>query len=176
MQSNRALELGTGLFVALGFAALFFLTTQLPASGLRWGSDSGYQLTAKFENVGDLKEGSPVSMAGVNIGRVASIGFDPVDFRAVVTMRIDPRFDKIPDDSDASIQTQGLLGGKFVGIGPGGSETFLGDGGRIEFTQSAIVLESLINKFFANFASRGRDGEGTDRASGPAAAPPADGK
>jgi phospholipid/cholesterol/gamma-HCH transport system substrate-binding protein len=176
MQTQRALELGTGLFVALGFAALFFLTTQLPASGLRWGSDGGYRLTAKFDNVGDLKEGSPVSMAGVRIGRVASIGFDPADFRAVVTMRIDPKFDKIPDDSDASIQTQGLLGGKFVGIGPGGSETFLADGGRIEFTQSAIVLESLINKFFANFASRGRDGEGTDGASGPAAAPPADGK
>ena len=63
----------------------------------------------------------------------------------------------ISDDSDASIQTQGLLGGKYVGISAGGSEVSLKEGGRIEFTQSAIVLESLVNKFFANFASKGSD-------------------
>jgi phospholipid/cholesterol/gamma-HCH transport system substrate-binding protein len=157
MPANRTLEVGTGLFVALGFTALFFLTTQLPGSGLRWGNETGYVVTAKFDNVGDLREGSPVAMAGVRIGRVSQVGFDPDDFRAVVTLRIDPKYDRIPEDSDASIQTQGLLGGKFVGIGPGGSETYLKDGGQIEFTQSAIVLESLINKFFANFASRGND-------------------
>jgi phospholipid/cholesterol/gamma-HCH transport system substrate-binding protein len=76
----------------------------------------------------------------------------------VATLRIDPQFDRIPDDSDASVQTQGLLGGKYIGIGPGGSDTFLKDGGQIEFTQSAIVLESLVNKFFANFASKGSEG------------------
>lgn len=157
MRPNRALEIGTGLFVLLGFAALFFLTTQLPGSGMQWGSPQGYRVTAKFDNVGDLKTGSPVSMAGVRIGRVESVEFDPGDFRAVVTLRIEPRYDRIPEDSDASIQTQGLLGGKYVGIGPGGSDTFLADGGRIEFTQSAIVLESLVNKFFANFASKDKD-------------------
>jgi phospholipid/cholesterol/gamma-HCH transport system substrate-binding protein len=162
MRPNRALEIGTGLFVLLGFAALFFLTTQLPGSGLSLGSETGYRVTAKFDNVGDLKSGSPVSMAGVTIGRVQAVGFDADDFRAVVTMRIDPQFDRIPEDSDASIQTQGLLGGKYVGIGPGGSETYLKDGGQIEFTQSAIVLESLVNKFFANFASRGKDGDSSN--------------
>jgi phospholipid/cholesterol/gamma-HCH transport system substrate-binding protein len=154
MRPNRALEIGTGLFVLLGFAALFFLTTQLPGSGLSLGGESGYRLTAKFDNVGDLKTGSPVSMAGVTIGRVEAVDFD-----------------RIPEDSDASIQTQGLLGGKYVGIGPGGSETYLKDGGQIEFTQSAIVLESLVNKFFANFASRGsNDGGGSQNGSadGPA--------
>ena len=157
MQSNRALDIGTGLFVLLGFSALFFLTTQLPASGVQWGGPEGYRVTAKFDNVGDLKPGSPVAMAGVRIGRVETVGFDPEDFRAVVTLRIEKQFDRIPEDSDASIQTQGLLGGKFVGIGPGGSETFLKEGGRIDFTQSAIVLENLVNKFFANFAGRGSD-------------------
>lgn len=157
MKPQRSLEIGTGLFVLLGFAALFFLTTQLPGSGLAVGGDGGYRVTARFDNVGDLKSGSPVSMAGVNIGRVEQIQFDPTDYRAVVTLRIQPQFDRIPDDSDASIQTQGLLGGKYVGIGPGGSETFLKEGGRIEFTQSAIVLESLVNKFFANFASKGSE-------------------
>ena len=121
------------------------------------GGVDGYRVIARFDNVGDLKVGSAVSMAGVTIGRVESIGFDPSDFRAVVALRIDRKYDKIPDDSDASIQTQGLLGGKYVGISAGGSEVSLKEGGRIEFTQSAIVLESLVNKFFANFASKGSD-------------------
>jgi phospholipid/cholesterol/gamma-HCH transport system substrate-binding protein len=166
MKPQRSLEIGTGLFVLLGFAALFFLTTQLPGSGLTVGGDSGYRVTARFDNIGDLKGGSPVSMAGVRIGRVESVTFDSNDYRAVVTLRIDPQFDRIPDDSDASIQTQGLLGGKYVGIGPGGSDTFLKDGSQIEFTQSAIVLESLVNKFFANFASRGSEGEGAAKEGG----------
>ncbi|MFZ9708876.1 MAG: outer membrane lipid asymmetry maintenance protein MlaD [Steroidobacteraceae bacterium] len=164
MKPQRSLEIGTGLFVLLGFAALFFLTTQLPGSGLSVGGESGYRVTARFDNIGDLKTGSPVSMAGVRIGRVETIAFDPSDYRAVVTLQIDSQFDRIPEDSDASIQTQGLLGGKYVGIGPGGSETFLQEGGQIEFTQSAIVLESLVNKFFANFASRGSDGASKDAA------------
>jgi phospholipid/cholesterol/gamma-HCH transport system substrate-binding protein len=159
MRSTRTLEIGTGLFVLLGFAALFFLTTQLPGSGLKLGgAKTGYRVTAEFDNVGDLKAGSPVSMAGVRIGEVESIGFDPRSYKAVAKLRIDNQFNQIPEDSDASIQTQGLLGGKYVGIGPGGSETYLKDGSRIEFTQSAIVLESLVNKFFAGFASGDRGG------------------
>ena len=162
MKPQRSLEVGTGLFVLLGFAALFFLTTQLPGSGLQFGADSGYRVTAKFDNIGDLKAGSPVSMAGVRIGRVEAVSFDANDYRAVATLRIDPQFDRIPDDSDASVQTQGLLGGKYIGIGPGGSDTFLKDGGQIEFTQSAIVLESLVNKFFA----KGSEGTAEATASG----------
>jgi phospholipid/cholesterol/gamma-HCH transport system substrate-binding protein len=155
------LEVGTGLFVLLGFAALAFLTTQLPSSGLKLGAAKrGYHVIAKFDNIGDLKAGSPVSMAGVRIGDVEKIAFDPKDYKAAVTMRIDPQFSDIPDDSDASIQTQGLLGGKYVGISPGGSDMFLKDGSNIAFTQSAIVLETLVNKFFANFASRGDDSSG----------------
>ncbi len=156
--NNRSLEIGTGLFVLLGFAALAFLTTQLPGTSLKLsGGTSGYVVTAKFDNIGDLKEGSPVTMAGVRIGAVESIRFDPKDFKAAVTLRIENQYSEIPDDSDASIQTAGLLGGKYIGIGPGGSETFLKQGGQIEFTQSAIVLESLVNKFFANMASKGPD-------------------
>jgi phospholipid/cholesterol/gamma-HCH transport system substrate-binding protein len=160
MQNNRSLEIGTGLFVVLGFAALAFLTTQLPGSSLRIKSgESGYQVVAAFDNIGDLKEGSPVTMAGVRIGRVEAIAFDPKTYKANVTLRIDRQYSAIPDDSDASIQTAGLLGGKYIGIGPGGAETFLKDGGQIEFTQSAIVLESLVNKFFANMASKGPDSQ-----------------
>jgi phospholipid/cholesterol/gamma-HCH transport system substrate-binding protein len=171
MRPTRSLELGTGLFVVLGFAALAFLTTQLPASGLKVGNKSGYHVTAEFDNIGDLKGGSPVTMAGVRIGEVESIGFDPKSFKAVAKLRIDNQFNQIPEDSDASIQTQGLLGGKYIGLGPGGSDTFLKEGSRIEFTQSAIVLESLVNKFFANMASSKSD----DSSGGGSAAPAADG-
>ena len=171
MKNTRSLEIGTGLFVLLGFAALAFLTTQLPGTSLKLKlapGPVGYAVTAKFDNVGDLKSGSPVTMAGVTIGRVESISFDPKDYKAAVTLRIESQYSEIPEDSDASIQTAGLLGGKYVGIGPGGSETFLKEGGQIEFTQSAIVLESLVNKFFANMASRGLDQQKSD-------APPAAG-
>ena len=146
MRSTRAVEIGTGLFVLLGFAALFFLVTQITNRQLSLG-DSGYRLEARFENVGGLKPGAPVSMAGVTVGRVEAIDYDMGDFKAVVRLRIDGRFDRIPDDSDASIFTAGLLGGQYIGLGAGGSETFYRDGGRIEFTQSAIVLENLISKY-----------------------------
>ena len=160
MQSNRTLELGTGLFVLLGFAALFFLSMQLPQSGLRLtGAKSGYHVSAEFDNIGDLKVGAPVTMSGVNMGEVDRIRFDQKTYRAVVGMRIDSQYNQIPDDSFASINTQGLLGGKYIGLSPGGSETFLKDGSRIDQTQSAIVLESLINKLFASFASKPGDSQ-----------------
>jgi phospholipid/cholesterol/gamma-HCH transport system substrate-binding protein len=167
MRANRTLEIGTGLFVLLGFAALLFLTTQLPASGLKFGgAKAGYHVTADFDDIGDLKVGSPVTMSGVRLGEVSGIRFDPKDYKAVVTMRIDPQYNQIPDDSYASIQTQGLLGGKYIGLSPGGSETFLKSGSNIEQTQSAIVLESIINKFFANYSSKGSNDSGATDAQG----------
>ncbi|HLJ38485.1 MAG TPA: outer membrane lipid asymmetry maintenance protein MlaD [Steroidobacteraceae bacterium] len=168
MQSNRTLEIGTGLFVLLGFAALLFLTTQLPASGLKLSPEkAGYHVTADFDNIGDLKVGSPVTMSGVRIGEVSGIRFDSTIYKAVVSMRIDPQYNQIPEDSFASIQTEGLLGGKYVGISPGGLDTYLKDGTNIEQTQSAIVLESLINKFFASFSSRSSDSGGQGPSQGP---------
>lgn len=157
---NRTLEIGTGLFVLLGFAALAFLTTQLPGSGLRLGAgrDGGYTVSARFDNVGDLKVGAPVTMAGVRVGRVDSVTVDPSEFRAVVKLSIERQFNHIPTDSDAAIQTSGLLGAKYVGLSAGGADTYLKEGGSIEFTQSALVLENLVNKLFSSFA--GRSGEG----------------
>jgi len=156
MPANRTLELGTGLFVLLGFAALLFLTTQLPGSGIKLGAKKkGYAVTAQFDNIGDLKVGSPVTMSVVRIGHVTGIGFNPKDYKAIVKMRFDEQFNQIPDDTVAAIQTQGLLGGKFIGLSPGGDDQYLKNGSVIEQTQSAIVLESLVNKFFANYASKG---------------------
>jgi phospholipid/cholesterol/gamma-HCH transport system substrate-binding protein len=152
---NLSLEIGTGLFVLLGFAALGFLTTQLPSSGVRLHSATDtFQVSARFDNVGDLKVGAPVTMAGVRIGRVSAVAFDPSDFKAVVTLAIDRRYNQIPDDSDAAIQTSGLLGAKYVGLGAGGSNTYLANGTQIQVTQSALVLENLVNKLFAGFAGK----------------------
>ena len=156
MRQTRAVEIGTGLFVLLGFAALFFLVTQITNRQLSLG-DSGYRLEARFENVGGLKPGAPVSMAGVTVGRVESIDYDLSDFKAVVRLRIDGRFDRIPDDSDASIFTAGLLGGQYIGLTPGSSETNFRDGGRIDMTQSAIVLENLISKYLVSKADEQAD-------------------
>ena len=155
MRANPTLEIGTGLFVLLGFAALLFLTTQLPASGIKLAASKvGYHVTADFDDIGDLRVGSPVTMSGVRIGDVSNIRFDSRAYKAVVSLRIDPQYTQIPDDSYASIQTQGLLGGKYIGISPGGSEQFLKNGSTIDQTQSAIVLENIINKFFANYSSK----------------------
>ena len=171
MRTNRTLEIGTGLFVLLGFAALFFLAAQLPSHGLKFSARSpGYRVTAEFDNVGDLKAGAPVTLAGVRIGDVESIRINPQDFRALVTLRIDQKYDQLPDDSDASIDTQGLLGGQYIAIGPGGSSTYLKSGSQIELTQSAIVLENLVNKLFASFASRG-SGSSSSASPAPSAAP-----
>jgi phospholipid/cholesterol/gamma-HCH transport system substrate-binding protein len=168
MRPNRTLEIGTGLFVLLGFAALLFLATQLPTSGVKFGrAKSGYHVTASFDNIGDLKVGSPVTMSGVRVGVVSSIRLDPRQYQAVVGMRIDPQYTQIPDDSYASIDTEGLLGGKFISLSPGGDSTYLKDGSNIDQTQSAIVLENLINKLFASFASKGSgDNSGNSQSEG----------
>ncbi|MGA8709440.1 MAG: outer membrane lipid asymmetry maintenance protein MlaD [Steroidobacteraceae bacterium] len=158
--SSRSADLGTGLFVLLGFAALGFLTTQLPGSGLQLHHQGeSYQVVAEFDNIGGLKVGAPVSMAGVDIGRVTAIKLDTSDYRAAVTMSIDKKYSRIPDDSDAAIQTSGLLGANYIGINAGGSDKFLTAGGQLQFTQSAMVLENLINKFFANSAGKQQGGD-----------------
>ncbi len=146
MDTTRSHEIGTGLFIFLGFAALLFLATQTTDLD-EYARDSGYRIIARFDDVAGLKARAPVTMAGVNIGRVEKIEFDPDRLDAVVSMRINTQFDRIPDDSDASILTAGLLGSKYVGIGPGGADTYLAEDSEIQITQSAVVLEQLVSKF-----------------------------
>jgi phospholipid/cholesterol/gamma-HCH transport system substrate-binding protein len=167
MRRSNTLNLGTGMFVVLGFAALFFLTTQTTSRGISFGSTPHYDLTAKFDNIGDLRVGAPVSMSGVEIGRVVRIDFDMKEYKAVVLMRLNEKYNQIPTDSDAAIYTQGLLGGKFIGLTAGGAETYLKDKDQIDFTQSAFVLESLIGQFLANFA-KGQSSSGSSKADAPA--------
>jgi len=154
MKSRQSVEWTTGLFVLLGFAAIFFLVTQLTGQGLKV-HQSTYSLTALFDNVGGLKVGAPVAMSGVTVGRVDEIHYDLKRYRAVVTLKIDQQFDRIPNDSDVAIYTAGLLGGQYVGISPGASESYFKNNDQIELTQSAIVLENLISKFLFDKAKEG---------------------
>lgn len=156
MQQTRSVELGTGLFVLLGMSALFFLTTQT-TGGDNFSADETYEVEAYFDNIGSLKARAPVAMAGVTIGRVTSVIFDPERLQAKVTFEIDSKYGAIPDDSDASILTAGLLGSQYIGLQAGGSEDSLVDGSEIFFVQDAIVLENLIGKFLVSAGSGGSE-------------------
>jgi phospholipid/cholesterol/gamma-HCH transport system substrate-binding protein len=156
MRQSRAIEVSAGMFVLLGFAALWFLVTQITNREANVGKGA-YELIAKYENIGSLKVGAPVSMAGVTVGRVDSISFDQNIYKAVVRMRISPEFNKLPDDSDASIMTAGLLGGQYVGITAGGSDTYMKSGDQFQLVQDAFVLEKLVNQLVATFMSKKDD-------------------
>lgn len=129
------------LLVAAGF--LMFAVTN---SGRTSMSGPGVTLTAKFDRIDGLAPGADVRIAGVKVGSITGQRIDPESFLAVLTMRIDGSL-KIPSDSSAEIASEGLLGGRFVSLVPGGSERMLRDGGEITITQSAISLESLLGRF-----------------------------
>jgi len=146
MHISRSIEILVGFFVMLGFVAMFFLSMEVSNLSNASGDD-GYDITASFENVGSLKVRAPVAMAGVNVGRVTAINFDPETFEAVVTMSIEAKYNQLPSDSNASILTAGLLGEQYVGLEPGGEDEILKDGSQLELTQSALVLEQIIGQF-----------------------------
>lgn len=147
MNGNRQVELAVGVFMAAGFVALFFLAMQVSNLGSAYSGDT-FTVSAYFDNIGGLKEKAPVTIAGVEVGRVQSINYDQQRFRARVTMGIQDSFrGHIPDDTFAKILTAGLLGEQYVGLEPGGSETSLDQGSEIAITQSALVLEEVVGQF-----------------------------
>lgn len=150
MQS-KALELLVGFFFILGVAAIFILTFRV-ASLSGGGAGESYRVTASFENIGGLKSGAAVTLAGVRIGRVQEIVIDPTTFEARATLAIGNQYNNIPKDTAASILTAGLLGEQYVGLNPGGDEAALAEGDEITFTQSALVLENLIGQFLVSKA------------------------
>ncbi len=156
---RRGLETAVGLFVLLGLAALLFVA--LKAANLAsFGSNDSYTLRANFDNIGGLKPRATVRSAGVTVGRVSHIGFDPKFFRGVVTLEIDSRYE-FPVDTSAKILTAGLLGDQYIGLEPGGELKNLAPGSEIKQTQSAVVLENLISQFLFNKAAEaGTDGAG----------------
>lgn len=146
MQHTRTQDTLVGLFVAAGIVALFFLSLQVSNLRTFMPADT-YVITARFSNSGGLKVKSPVSLAGVRIGRISNIYLDKETYESVVEMSIESKYDTLPDDTSATIYTAGLLGEQYINLDPGGSSDFLKNGGRIEITQSAIVLEEVIGRF-----------------------------
>ena len=152
MQQSKMLQMWVGVFVAIGIASLFMLAMKV-SNISAFAETEGYELTLNFSNIGGLKVRSPVTMAGVVIGRVSEISFDKEIYEAEVKVKIENRYDNLPEDTSASIFTSGLLGEQYIGLEPGGSETFLKDGDRFKLTQSAVVLEQLIGQFLVSKAS-----------------------
>ncbi|MCX4193593.1 outer membrane lipid asymmetry maintenance protein MlaD [Methylophaga sp. OBS1] len=146
MMQNKSTEIIVGMFVAVGIAALFMLAMKVSNLG-DFTDEAGYQVTAEFENIGGLKVRAPVTMAGVRVGRVASISLDPMTYNAEVTINMYSQFDNIPYDTSASIYTAGLLGEQYIGLVAGAEEEFLQDGDVIDLTQPALVLEQVIGQF-----------------------------
>lgn len=152
MRANYKVELASGIFLLLGIAALVWLATSATDYGKEIG-DETYSISARFQNVGDLKDRAPVKIGGVTVGMVESIELDPVSFEAIVTMKVSSRFDEIPSDSGASVLTSGVLGDRYIGLEPGGAPDMLTDGDELFITQSALVLEQIIGKYMFNAGS-----------------------
>jgi len=142
----RTIEIVVGAFMLAGLISLAVLAIRV--SGFNVGAEANtYSVFAKFENVGGLVVRAKVSIAGVIVGQVAEISLDQESFSALVRMEIDSDVAELSIDSTAAILTEGLLGGKFIGLTIGADEAYLEEGSYISDTQSSIVLEDMIGKF-----------------------------
>ena len=154
---RKSVDVWVGLFVLLGLAALLFLA--LKAGNMSTLSFAKtYLVTAKFDNIGGLKPQAPLKSAGVVVGRVGDIKFDDKSYQALVTLELEAGY-KFPKDSSLKILTAGLLGEQYIGIEAGGDTNNLVNGDRIARTQSATVLEDLINQFIYSKAAEGKKEE-----------------
>jgi len=142
MMKKRYVEFIVGVFVLLGVVCLAHLSIRLGRQD--FGKGNQYEIKALFMNVGGLRAGASVVIAGVEVGRVREVRLE--DYQGLVVMGIAPEV-VLQKDSIASIRTRGLIGEKYVSISPGGSEEQLGNGGEIFETEPAVDLEKLISNF-----------------------------
>jgi phospholipid/cholesterol/gamma-HCH transport system substrate-binding protein len=145
---RATLDLWVGIFVVAGIVAILFLALKVGNLG-GYDSSETYAVKASFDNIGGLKARAPVKSAGVVVGRVDEIGFDPKNYEATVTLSLSTRF-PFPKDSSAAIMTSGLLGEQYIALEAGGSEKMLTNGESLKITQGAVVLENLIGQFLYN--------------------------
>ena len=135
-------ELLVGLFMIIGITCLTYLSIKLGRMEII--GDKGYKLYAEFSEIGGLKNGASVEIAGVEVGRVKNISLS--DYQAKIELQINSGV-KIQEDSIAAVKTKGLLGEKFIQISPGGDEKVIPPGGKIRETQPPLDLEKAIGKF-----------------------------
>ncbi|MGA0806366.1 MAG: outer membrane lipid asymmetry maintenance protein MlaD [Pseudohongiellaceae bacterium] len=142
--SKLNIQMITGIFVIIGI--LCFTYTAVSIGGVRFTEQPGYTLHARFSSISGLQTGAIVEAAGVRVGVVNRIAFDPENYEAIVSMRINQDV-PVQEDAIAAIRTQGIIGEKYVKIVPGGFEELLGDGDEIVETESAVSLEELVSKY-----------------------------
>ena len=135
--------------VVLGVAGLFLALVYTTAD---LGRSTGYEVYAEFTSVGGLKVGNDVRMAGIKVGTVVRQELNPETYLARVTLSVDPAV-RLPADSSASISSEGLLGGNYVDLAPGGDPAMIEPGGRISFTQDAVDMVQLLGKFIFSAGS-----------------------
>ncbi|MDB5397817.1 MAG: outer rane lipid asymmetry maintenance protein MlaD [Rhodospirillales bacterium] len=163
MQRN-AIEPILGALVLV--AAVAFLVFAYNKAGQR--TFSGYPMTARFSSIDGLQTGSDVKIAGVKVGQVTGITIDPNTYLAMVKLMISPEI-KLPVDSVASITTEGLLGGKYVGLTPGSSDDMMKPGALISHTEASVSLENLIGQFMYSSGGSSKTGDTGAAAAGGAA-------
>lgn len=147
MKRSKTMELGVGLFMLAGILGLVFLGLRVSGLSLSVPTET-FRLEANFANIGGLKPRARVTMAGVTVGRVEAIDLDTEWYDARVVMELDGELEgQLPEDSTAAILTAGLLGEQYVGLSVGGAPETLADGDTVRDTQSALVLEELIQQF-----------------------------
>ena len=142
MAENKSEVIAGGVVLAV---ALGFVVYAGKLTGAQAGGDS-YELAASFRSADGITVGTDVRLAGVKVGRVTSMALDPSTYRAGTTISVAEGID-VPDDSALAISSEGLLGGNYVEILPGGSPLYFAPGDQIEFTQGSISLVSLLMKF-----------------------------
>ena len=172
MQGRSLTEFATGAVILL--AALLFLGYAVVNSGrgkMVGGTGDGTTLTARFDRIDGIANGADVRIAGVRVGNVTDTRIDPQTFSADVTLRVDGSL-HLPDDTSAEITSEGLLGGRYVSLVPGGSEKVLADGGRITQTQGSVSLEALLGRFIFSVTqiNAGKEGQGASEGGGAGAA------
>jgi phospholipid/cholesterol/gamma-HCH transport system substrate-binding protein len=172
MQGRSLAEVATGA-VILAVALLFLGYAVLNSGrGSVMRNGEGIRLSARFDRIDGLANGADVRIAGVRVGSVTDTRIDPQTFSAELTMRLDRNL-RLPDDTSAEVTSEGLLGGRYVSLVPGGSEKVLADGGRITQTQGSVSLESLLGRFIFSVtqmnAGQSQSQSGQGGSGGPAA-------
>jgi len=153
MKRSKMMELGVGLFMLAGILGLVFLGLRVSGLTLQAPGDT-FRLEANFANIGGLKPRARVTMAGVTVGRVSAIELDTDWYDARVILELDGDLEgRLSRDTTAAILTAGLLGEQYIGLSVGGDPETLAAGDTIRDTQSAIVLEELIQQFVSNTVS-----------------------
>lgn len=163
------LEFSVGAFLLLALASLLVLA--VASTNQRWGfSSDGYELKARFTQIGQLRKQAPVKIGGVTVGQVAAIDLDPVKFDSIITLKLDGKFKDLPADTSAGIFTSGLLGESYIGLQPGGDPDVLKSGDEIVFTQPAVDLLQLVGKYMFSGPANGGGADSPDGNGAPAPA------